>query len=519
MGTCLSRPNRGKDPKKRKTGNVAYPASVQQQANAMTTRAGPSSSSSSEVWVIKPTADIKSVFDFSKVLGKGQFGTTRLAIEKLTGKHYACKSIAKRKLSTAEDVEDVRREIQIMHHLAGHPNVVEIKGVYEDKQYVHLVMEVCSGGELFDRIVQRGYYTEKDAADIFRTIVSVVSHCHTMGVIHRDLKPENFLLTDTTPSAQLKATDFGLSTFFKEGDELHDIVGSAYYVAPEVLKKKYGKEADMWSCGVILYILLCGVPPFYGETETEIFEAVVRGQLDLNSDPWPKISAPAKDCLKRMLLRDPKKRATAQDILLHDWVRPDGVAPNTPIQNEVLRRIGQFAVMNRLKKEALKFIAASLPQEEIKGLRELFQAIDADKSGTITVDELRDALRKKGHLIPEGDLQRLMKSADVNGDGTIDYEEFIAATLHLSKLQEDEHLMRAFKFFDTDGSGYITKDELVQALAKYGDLGHIDDIIREVDKDNDGRIDYEEFCAMMRSGNDDGKRGATFVSKASGSAY
>lgn len=516
MGTCLSRPNRGKDANKSKPSG-SYPSTSKQAvpfdnviAAKPSTEPDPNSNA---VWVIKPTIDIKSVYDFSKILGKGQFGTTRLTIEKATGKQYACKSIAKRKLITADDIEDVRREIQIMHHLAGHPNVVEIKGVYEDRQYVHLVMEVCSGGELFDRIVQRGYYTEKDAADIFRTIVGVVAHCHTMGVIHRDLKPENFLLTDTTPNAQLKATDFGLSVFFKEGDELHDIVGSAYYVAPEVLRKKYSKEADMWSCGVILYILLCGVPPFYGETESEIFEAVVKGQLDFNADPWPKISAPAKECVKRMLVREPKRRATAQEILLHDWVRPDGVAPNTPIQNEVLRRIGQFAAMNRLKKEALKIIATSLPVEEIRGLREMFQAIDTDKSGTLTIDELREALKRKGHLIPEHDLQRLVKSADVNGDGTIDYEEFLAATLHLSKLQEDEHLLKAFKFFDADNSGYITKEELIQALAKYGDLGHIDEILKEVDKDNDGRIDYEEFCTMMRSGNEDAKRGATFVGK------
>jgi calcium-dependent protein kinase len=192
----------------------------------------------SQQWIIKATPDIRTEYDFGKVLGKGQFGTTRLAISKHSGDKFACKSISKRKLINKDDIEDVKREVQIMYHLAGHPNVVKLIGVYEDRQHIHLVMELCSGGELFDRIIQRGHYTEKDASELIRTIVTVVAHCHAMGVIHRDLKPENFLLSDSTEHAVLKATDFGLSVFFKEGQLLRDIVGSAYYVAPEVLARK-----------------------------------------------------------------------------------------------------------------------------------------------------------------------------------------------------------------------------------------------------------------------------------------
>lgn len=242
----------------------------------------------------KPTADVRTLYDFGRILGKGQFGTTRLAIDKRTTEQLACKSISKRKLTSADDIADVQREVQIMHHLAGHPNVVQLKGAYEDKQHVHIVMELCSGGELFDRIVERGHYTERDAASLIRTIVRVVAHCHAMNVIHRDLKPENFLLADKSQEANIKATDFGLSVFFKDGQEFTDIVGSAYYVAPEVLRRRYSKEADIWSCGVMLYILLSGVPPFYGDNEQQIFEAVVKGPIDFESDPWPKVSKAAQ---------------------------------------------------------------------------------------------------------------------------------------------------------------------------------------------------------------------------------
>lgn len=163
------------------------------------------------------TGNFKEFYSLGRKLGQGQFGITFLCIEKVTVKEYACKSIAKRKLLTDEDVEDVRREIQIMHHLAGHPNVISIKGAYEDAVAVHVVMELCAGGELFDRIIQRGHYTERKAAQLTRTIVGVVEACHSLGVMHRDLKPENFLFVNHHEESLLKTIDFGLSIFFKPG--------------------------------------------------------------------------------------------------------------------------------------------------------------------------------------------------------------------------------------------------------------------------------------------------------------
>lgn len=163
------------------------------------------------------TGHLKEYYNLGHKLGNGQFGTTFICVEKTTGKEYACKSIAKRKLLTKDDVDDVRREIQIMHHLAGNSNVVSIKGAYEDAVAVHVVMELCSGGELFDRIVKRGHYTERKAAQLTRTILGVVEACHSLGVMHRDLKPENFLFVNEQEDSPLKAIDFGLSVFFKPG--------------------------------------------------------------------------------------------------------------------------------------------------------------------------------------------------------------------------------------------------------------------------------------------------------------
>ncbi|KAJ6424610.1 hypothetical protein OIU84_025397 [Salix udensis] len=450
----------------------------------------------------RPMEDVKSIYSIGKELGRGQFGITHLCTNKVTGEQFACKTIAKRKLVNKEDVEDVRREVQIMHHLTGQPNIVELKGAYEDKHSVHLVMELCAGGELFDRIIAKGHYTERAAASLLRTIVQIVHTCHSMGVIHRDLKPENFLLLNKQENSPLKATDFGLSVFYKSGEVFKDIVGSAYYIAPEVLKRRYGPEADIWSVGVMLFILLSGVPPFWAESENGIFNAILRGHIDFTSDPWPSISPHAKDLVRKMLTSDPKQRMTAIQVLSHPWIKEDGEAPDTPLDNAVLSRLKQFKAMNNFKKVALRVIAGYLSEEEIMGLKEMFKGMDTDNSGTITLEELKQGLAKQGTKLSEYEAKQLMEAADADGNGIIDYDEFITATMHMNRMDREEHLYTAFQHFDKDNSGYITTEELEQALRDFGmhDGRDLKEIISEVDADNDGRINYDEFVAMMRKG-------------------
>ncbi|OMO90411.1 hypothetical protein CCACVL1_07374, partial [Corchorus capsularis] len=374
------------------------------------------------------TPSLTEHYSLGKKLGQGQFGTTYLCTHKSTGQNFACKSIPKRKLICQEDYDDVWREIQIMHHLSEHPNVVRIRGTYEDQLSVHLIMELCEGGELFDRIVAKGHYSEREAAKLIKTIVGVVETCHSLGVMHRDLKPENFLFDTVEEDAALKATDFGLSVFYKPGESFCDVVGSPYYVAPEVLRKHYGPEADVWSAGVILYILLSGVPPFWAETEMGIFKQILRGKIDFDSEPWPAISESAKDLIRKMLDRNPKRRLTAHQVLCHPWIVDDTIAPDKPLDSAVLSRLKQFSAMNKLKKMALRVIAERLSEEEIGGLKELFKMIDTDSSGTITFEELKDGLKRVGSELMESEIRDLMDAADIDNSGTIDYGEFLAAT-------------------------------------------------------------------------------------------
>ncbi|RZR92938.1 hypothetical protein BHM03_00021332 [Ensete ventricosum] len=253
----------------------------------------------------EPTGrDIESRYDLGEELGRGEFGVTCLCTDKDTGEHFACKSISKKKLRTAVDIEDVRREVEIMRHLPSHPNIVSLKDTYEDDTAVHLVMELCEGGELFDRIVARGHYTERAAAMVMRTIVEVVQ------VIKYPLRNQTLRFS------------FNLTR-----ECFTEIVGSPYYMAPEVLKRNYGPEVDVWSAGVILYILLCVfmichsvsisylTTSGFAESEQGIARAIIRSVVEFKRDPWPKISDTAKDLVKRMLDPDPKRRLTAQEVL------------------------------------------------------------------------------------------------------------------------------------------------------------------------------------------------------------
>ncbi|KAK6924939.1 Protein kinase domain [Dillenia turbinata] len=407
---------------------------------------------------------ISDKYILGRELGRGEFGITYLCTDRETKENLACKSISKKKLRTAVDIEDVRREVSIMSSLPDHPNIVKLKATYEDTEAVHLVMELCEGGELFDRIVARGHYSERAAASIARTIAEVVRMCHENGVMHRDLKPENFLFANKREHSALKAIDFGLSVFFRPGEKFSEIVGSPYYMAPEVLKRNYGPEVDVWSAGVILYILLCGVPPFWAETEQGVALAILRGVIDFKREPWPQISDSAKSLVKQMLEPDPRKRLTAQQV-----------------------------------------IAEHLSVEEVEIIRDMFKLMDTDNDGKVSYDELKTGLRKVGSQLAEPEMKMLMEVADVDGNGVLDYGEFVAVTIHLQKIENDEHFRQAFMFFDQDGSGYIELDELRVALAdESGEIEAdvLNDIMREVDNDKDGRISYEEFVSMMKTGTD-----------------
>lgn len=263
-----------------------------------------------------PTVEDKYIM--KDVLGTGAFSQVRLAESKdEPGTLYAIKVIDKKALKGKED--SLENEIRVLRRL-DHPNVVKLLEAYESKSAVYLVMELVTGGELFDRIVEKGSYTEKDAADLIKQVLDAVGYMHEMGVVHRDLKPENLLYHCADEDSKIMISDFGLSKMEDSGI-MATACGTPGYVAPEVLAQKpYGKEVDVWSIGVISYILLCGYPPFYDENDANLFAQILKGEFEFDSPYWDDISDEAKAFIRALMCVDVEKRLTCAEAIQHKWI-------------------------------------------------------------------------------------------------------------------------------------------------------------------------------------------------------
>ncbi|KVI04782.1 phosphoenolpyruvate carboxylase kinase 2-like [Cynara cardunculus var. scolymus] len=260
-------------------------------------------------------------YQLCEELGRGRFGIVYRCFSALTGDSFACKSIDKRLLSDPTDRECLQKEPKILHVLGGNPHIVQIHGLYEDDNYVHMVMDLCDSPDLFDRISKHGgAFSESEAFSVFSPLILSISYCHCLGIAHRDIKPDNVLFDSR---GKLKLADFGSAEWFgmNERQTMIGVVGTPYYVAPEVLSgREYNEKVDVWSAGVILYIMLAGVPPFYGDTPAETFEAVLRGNLRFPTRIFRSISPEAKDLLRKMLCKDVSRRFSAEQVLRHPWV-------------------------------------------------------------------------------------------------------------------------------------------------------------------------------------------------------
>ncbi|KAK4481767.1 hypothetical protein RD792_012678 [Penstemon davidsonii] len=358
-------------------------------------------------------------YEISEEVGRGHFGYTCSGKGKkgsLKGLDVAVKVIPKSKMTTVIAIEDVRREVRMLRALTGHKNLVQFYEAYEDEDNVYVVMELCNGGELLDRILSRGgKYPEEDAKVVMVQILSVVAYCHLQGVVHRDLKPEMVdwiiahigdMLALVRPRlyrvlefhskdehSPLKAIDFGLSDYVKPDERLNDIVGSAYYVAPEVLHRSYGTEADMWSIGVIAYILLCGSRPFWSRTESGIFRAVLKADPSFDEAPWPSLSPDAVDFVKRLLNKDYRKRLTAAQALSHPWLVGHHDV-KIPLDMITYKLVKAYICSSSLRKAALGALAKTLTIPQLAYLRDQFTLLGPNKSGFISLQNFKLALSK-----------------------------------------------------------------------------------------------------------------------------
>ncbi|KAE8681572.1 CDPK-related kinase 4 [Hibiscus syriacus] len=410
-------------------------------------------------------------YELGKEVGRGHFGHTCSARGKkgeLKDQPLAVKIISKAKMTTAISIEDVRREVKILKALSGHKHLVQFYDACEDANNVYIVMELCEGGELLDRILARGgRYTEEDAKAIVVQILSVASFCHLQGVVHRDLKPENFLFTSGSEDADMKLIDFGLSDFIRPDERLNDIVGSAYYVAPEVLHRSYSLEADIWSIGVITYILLCGSRPFWARSESGIFRSVLRSDPNFDDLPWPSVSPEAKDFVKRLLNKDYRKRMTAVQALTHPWLRDDSRL--VPLDILIYKSVKSYLHATPFKRAAQKALSKALTEDELVYLRAQFTLLEPNRDGSVSLENFKMALaRNATDAMGESRVTDILNNLGTLAYRKMYFEEFCAAAISTHQLEAvegwEQIASSAFEHFEQDGNRVISIEELAREL-------------------------------------------------------
>jgi calcium-dependent protein kinase len=367
-------------------------------------------------------------------------------------------------------------------------------------------MEFLEGGELFEAITNIGSFTENSACKVMKQILSAVLYLHSNHIVHRDLKPENIMLTQKPKNGnyQIKLIDFGTAKIFRPGKKMNKFIGTSYYIAPEVLKERYDEKCDVWSCGVILFILLCGYPPFNGNTNVDIFHAIQNQNPIFGGEEWEDITSEAKDLIKLMLKKNPNERLSAEQCLTHRWFkimesseRNKNQRISKQIQLNAIQHMAQFVHENRFKQAVLQFISTQFNlQKEENELKELFKSMDVTGTGQLTKDEFTKKLME---LYGENDGKEMatsiFNSLDMDGSGKISYDEFLSAMINSQKVVTEERLKKAFKMFDKDNSGKLSVKEIRNVFG--GTEAQWKQVINEVDLNNDGEVDFEEFKIMM----------------------
>lgn len=442
-------------------------------------------------------------------------GLVKKVRHKLTQKIRAMKIIKKDLIEVQEDEVLLFKELALLRSL-DHPNIIKLYEFYRDEKCYYLISEFCEYGDMFELIQGSEIddrLEEPQVAHIMKQILSVISYCHSNGIINRDLRPENILIdsyeihnvkNNDLPFYYIKINDFKSARTFKNSKNLNKKVGNPYYIAPEVLKRKYNEKCDIWSCGIIMYMLLSGKPPYSGNTDKEVLDKVEQGIFEYIDKDMADRSEECVMFLKELIRLDPGKRPSAQEALKNKWLLSN--IPEEPINrnevSEAFTNIMKFNVSElKFQQAALAYIVHHLTEpDEVRSIRNLFYTFDKNMDGRLSHDEIIAGFRNFLNIKQsEKELLKIIKKIDQDKSGFIEYEEFIRATINKKSLLSDINLNLAFQLFDKDGSGGITPNELKALLgitSKYTDKVW-NEVINQIERGKENEVTYKEFANMM----------------------
>merc|ERR1719361_599212 len=494
------------------------------------------------IWINGPSPPFNEHFKKLKQLGEpGQFGVTHRCEKLKDSSRYAVKLLNKNRFYRIPHkfreryLRAMHDEIDILQTLK-HDNIIGLHSVYEDKATLYIVMEECKGGELFQRIVEKERFTEHDAAKVTRQLLSALHYMHSVNnVVHCDLKPDNILFVDKSDDSLVKIIDFGMSKVLPRLQYLTHLCGTPYYTAPEVIKeKKYNHACDMWSTGVILYVMIFGYPPFYVDPEKygkherkAIYEKIKRGFVPRirstekhGFGPWfpdhIPVSAAVRNLIAKLLEYKVENRYTAGEALKHEWVVKEGKMAvddekediNAEAAKSMVSALAKFNNTCQLKMVVVKLFRKqfeTMRPQHFHQLEELFTKMDTDGDGIVSYQDFEAAVANVKEInIEKKYIEQIFEN--VNSDQSEDkkkgikFADLLNALVHDYLVACDERLYAAFRALDDDDDGKITTEQLKAKLKENDPLGEWDraiEIINESTLESDGVIDYEEFLLNL----------------------
>ena len=451
--------------------------------------------------------DFRKKYEYQSLIGSGAFGKVRLYLDRDSKTFkYAIKTI-KKNIFKRHSIESIKREVNILRSL-DHPNIVKYFETYEDECYLHIVMEYIAGDNLFRVLTdQKGFkFTERTISKIMTCLLKAVLFLHHNGIIHRDIKPENIVFVEPNNFNALKLIDFGLS-IQQNAKKDNRRVGTPYYMSPEMVRGNFNYASDVWSIGVILFIMVTGKQPFRGKSKEEVFEKIKKGNYDKNTLNRAKCSKEVKDLIKKMLVTEYSKRITVECALDHIWFKQfeNNKNINLVVDEEIIESLKQFQYQNIFQKEIRYYLAKLCSDKEIIKLKHAFLAIDKDNSGEIEYEEIPKIFSELNIKASDTELKNIFSSMDFHCDGKVNYSEFLAATISTINFNKEEKLWSAFKYFDTTDSGYITFDSVMDALKNSGviiDEEGLTQTFNELQKKGK-KINFREFKAIALGKDED----------------